>query len=132
MDLRQPLRSALARAPVAGAHGLLTAAEVYRLPVRSDLVVLSGCETARAHVVEGEGPLGLARAFFVAGTPRVIVALWKVDDAATSALMQAFHARYKAGAPAATALREAQATVRAEAKWAAPRYWAAWQLHGVW
>ncbi len=85
MDLRQPLRSALALAPEAGDDGLLTAAEVYRLPVRSDLVVLSGCETARAHVVEGEGPLGLARAFFVAGTPRVIVALWKVDDAATSA-----------------------------------------------
>ncbi|MFO0932075.1 MAG: CHAT domain-containing protein [Planctomycetota bacterium] len=132
MDLRQPLRSALALAPEAGDDGLLTAAEVYRLPVRADLVVLSGCETARAQVVEGEGPLGLARAFFVAGAPRVIVALWKVDDAATSALMQAFHARFRAGASAATALREAQATVRAEAKWAAPRYWAAWQLHGVW
>jgi CHAT domain-containing protein len=132
MDLSQPLRSALALAPEAGDDGLLTAAEVYRLPVRSDVVVLSGCETARARVVDGEGSLGLVRAFFVAGAPRVVVALWKVDDAATNALMQVFHARWKAGAAAATALREAQAVVRAQARWAAPRYWAAWQLHGVW
>ena len=132
MDLASPLRSALALSPTADDDGLLTAAEVYRLPVRADLVVLSGCETARARVVDGEGSLGLVRAFFVAGAPRVVVALWKVDDAATNALMQAFHRRFRAGASAAAALRAAQADVRAEAAWAAPRYWAAWQLHGVW
>jgi len=30
--------------------------------------------------------------------------------------------------PTATALREAQAHVRAQAKWRHPYYWAAWQL----
>jgi CHAT domain-containing protein len=37
----------------------------------------------------------------------------------------------KPGLPAATALRQAQQFVAAQAQWKDPTYWAAWQLWGL-
>ena len=96
--------------------------------------------------------MGLVRAFTFAGAPRVLASLWKVDDEATRVLMSRFYERWKAGAPPAAALREAQehvrglerdvrdeeatqATgreVRARARpFSHPAFWAAWVLWGL-
>lgn len=126
------MMSSLALTPAGGDGGILTAAEVFAtMRVPADLVVLSACETNRGTTLAGEGLFGPPRAFLFAGAPRVIVSLWKVDDEATRALMTAFYERYKAGVPAATALRDAQAKVAAEPKWRHPGYWAAWVLWGL-
>jgi CHAT domain-containing protein len=67
-----------------------------------------------------------------AGAPRVLVSLWKVDDAATRALMERFYELWKDGkVPAAAALRQAQAYVAKQEKWKHPYFWAAWQLWGL-
>ncbi|MHC4849098.1 MAG: CHAT domain-containing protein, partial [Planctomycetota bacterium] len=78
-----------------------------------------------------EGVIGLTRAFMQAGVPRIVSSLWKVDDAATEALMGAFYAAWKKGKPPAAALREAQVHVRAQKQWRHPAFWAAWQLWGL-
>ncbi|MCC7137530.1 MAG: CHAT domain-containing protein [Planctomycetes bacterium] len=116
--------------------GFLTALEVLRTPVRADLVVLSACETGRGRIVRAEGILGLTSAFQSAGCPRVLCSLWKVDDAATSALMQKFYELWNPktgskGMGTAEALRAAQAHVRSQEKWKHPYYWAAWVLWGL-
>ena len=72
----------------------------------------------------------------LAGAPRVIVSLWKVDDAATKALMVKFYELWNPkdgsqGLPTATALKKAQEFVRSHKKWKHPYYWAAWQLWGL-
>jgi CHAT domain-containing protein len=67
----------------------------------------------------------------VAGAPRVLVSLWKVDDAATRPLMTKFYERWKAGTPTARALRDAQDHVRSQPRWRHPFYWAAWVLWGL-
>ncbi len=118
--------------------GFLRARELLEagMVLRTDLVVLSGCETGRGRVYSGYGLIGLSRAFMLAGARRVMASLWKVDDAATSALMKKFYSLWNPrsattkGISAAAALRQAQAFVRAQPKWKEPRFWAAWVLWG--
>jgi len=132
VDESNPWMSALALAPGAGHDGRLTALDVVELSLRTDLAVLSACESARGKVIRGDGVVGLPRAFLAAGAPRVLVSLWKVDDAATAALMKRFYEVWKDGTvSAAAALRQAQAAVRSEKRWEDPAYWAAWQLWGL-
>lgn len=130
-DAKHPPFSMLVLTPDDANDGDLTAIEIAQLSLRADLVVLSACETAVGPATPAEGALTLARSFLVAGASRVIGALWRVDDAATHALVTAFFEAWRAGASADEALAKAQARVREEPKWAAPVYWAAWQLWGA-
>lgn len=107
--------------------GLLTALEVVGLPLRGcEAVVLSACETGLAHLIQGEAVYGLSRAFLEAGARRVLVALWRVDDMATLALMQAATQR---GVPTPRSLHQAQRKLRKNPLWRHPYYWAGfvWQ-----
>jgi CHAT domain-containing protein len=123
--------SSLALSPSGDDDGFLTALEVFRLRCPADLVVLSACETGKGKVYRAEGIIGLTRAFMLAGAPRVLVSLWKVDDEATAALMGRFYEAWRKGVPTARALREAQEFVRGQEKWRHPRFWAAWSLWGL-
>jgi CHAT domain-containing protein len=66
--------------------GLLTIAKILDLKINADLVVLSACDTGQG-TLTGDGVVGLSRSLISAGTPSVIVTLWKIPDIATSALM---------------------------------------------
>jgi hypothetical protein len=130
VDRERPMLSALALAASGEDDGRLETLEIYNLRIPADLVTLSACETARGKAYRGEGVVGFTRAFMFAGAPRVLVSLWKVDDEATRALMEAFYAAWRE-LPAAAALRKAQEKVRSQERWRHPAYWAAWQLWGL-
>ncbi len=114
-------------------EGLLLTSDVFGMTLAADLVVLSGCRTALGREVHGEGITGLSRAFLFAGAARVVASLWKVDDAATAALMTHFYrGLFVDKMPAAAALRAAQATLRKDKRWGSPYYWAGFVLQGDW
>ena len=71
--------------------GVLTADEIVNLRLRAELVSLSACETGLGKQVNGEGLMGLMRAFLYAGTSAVAVSLWKVDEQAAADLMARFY-----------------------------------------
>jgi CHAT domain-containing protein len=84
-------------------------------------------------VALGEGLVGLTRGFMYAGTPRVLVSLWKVDDQATAELMTRFYKLIlEKKFPPAQALREAQLQMQNETEWKSPYYWSAFILQGEW
>ncbi len=113
--------------------GLLLLPDVYEMRLNAEVVVLSGCETALGTEVRGEGHMGLTRGFMYAGAARVVSSLWRVDDAATSALMTAFYrGMLRDRLPPAAALRSAQLEIRKTARWSAPYFWAGFVLHGDW
>ena len=114
-------------------NGFLDLADIYNLKLSADLVVLSACETALGKQISGEGLVGLTRGFMYAGAPRVIASLWKVDDVATSELMERFYrGMLKEGKRPAAALRQAQLEMWRQKRWEAPYYWGAFTLQGEW
>jgi CHAT domain-containing protein/Tfp pilus assembly protein PilF len=110
--------------------GLLQTWEIMNLDLHADLAVLSACETARGRVTTGEGVIGLAWAFFVAGVPTTIVSQWSVESGSTARLMIAFHRERKITEKNADPFGTARALQRAELKllhspkYSAPFYWA--------
>ncbi len=113
--------------------GLLRAHEIYNLKLGADLVVLSACQTALGKEVRGEGLIGLARGFIYAGSPRIVVSLWKVDDDATAEMMRRFYeGMVRRNLPPAAALREAQAAMARGRDWSSPYNWAGFVLQGEW
>ena len=113
--------------------GFLRLYEVYNLRLRADLVVLSACQTALGKQMRGEGLLGLTRGFMYAGAPRVVSSLWSAQDQATAELMARFYrAMLRDGLAPAAALRSAQLSLRSEARWRLPYFWAGFVLQGDW
>ena len=114
-------------------NGFLRLHDVFNLNLPAELVVLSACQTGLGQEVKGEGLVGLTRGFMYAGSPRVLVSLWNVSDAATAEMMKRFYRlMLEEGLSATAALRAAQLEMQQETQWKAPYYWAAFTLQGEW
>jgi CHAT domain-containing protein len=101
-------------------EGRLTAGEVLDYwHLDADLVTLSACDSGLGRKGGGDGLLGFAQAFLLAGSRSVCLSLWQVDDTATALLMDRFYrnvlGKRADGAgpmPKAEALREAKQWLR--------------------
>ena len=113
--------------------GILRMPEIFNLELNADLVVLSACRTGLGKLIKGEGMVGLTRAFMYAGTPRVAVSLWEVNDLATADFMKAFYRHMKAGESAGMALRAAKLSmIHSGARdYRHPYFWAPFVLVGL-
>lgn len=87
---------------------ILTMADIYKLSIPAELVVLSACQTQTGQLASGEGVLGLGRAFIYAGTGSVIASLWNLNDRFTSQLIGDFYQHLAAHQTKAEALRQAK------------------------
>lgn len=113
------------------ADGYVTASEWLNYDLRSDLMVLSACDTALGQVVGGEGVMGLPYALFVAGNVNTLLTLWPVVDAATTEFVTAFFAHLRRGASASDALARTKREFARHPKYAHPRHWAPFVLIGA-
>jgi CHAT domain-containing protein/Tfp pilus assembly protein PilF len=124
----------LAISPDDAEKGMFYANDIYNLKLRTNLVVLSACETGLGKVSKGEGIIGLSRAFFYAGTPNLIVSLWKVSDVSTSQLMIHFYENMMNNTNNnnlfSNNLREAKLKLINEKKYAKPYFWAPFIILG--
>lgn len=95
-----------------GTDGYLTAAEIASLELRSDLVVVSACDSGANANPDGGGAAGLSMALFQAGTVSSILSLWPIEDEDSRRFMEHFHADLAAGSDIAQALRRTRAWAR--------------------
>ncbi|WP_155897907.1 CHAT domain-containing protein [Allocoleopsis franciscana] len=113
--------------------GFLRLQDIFNLNLPAELVVLSACETGLGKDVKGEGLVGLTRGFMYAGSRRVVVSLWSVNDVATSEVMAKFYQKMLTeGQNPISALRAAQLEMWKSQNWQSPYYWAAFTVQGDW
>ena len=108
--------------PAGVEDGVLTALEISTMDLSgTDMVVMSACETGLGDITS-DGVFGMQRAFKMAGVQTLVMSLWKVDDNATSLMMQTFYEQLLTGKTKREAFNLAQAAVRE--KYPEPYYWA--------
>jgi CHAT domain-containing protein/tetratricopeptide (TPR) repeat protein len=111
IDNENPLYSKLVfTSPPAGSaeDGYLNTYELFGLHLPGQLAVLSACNTGSGKLDRGEGIISLARGFFYAGIPSVVMTLWEIEDHSSADLMARFYENLKLGLPNDIALQQAK------------------------
>jgi CHAT domain-containing protein len=125
---------ALTQDPSSKEDGFLTFGKIMNSRyTNARLVVLSACETGLGIEERGEGVTGLTRAVMYAGSPAVVVSLWKVDDEETRKLMTELYGLIlERGLSPLAALRQAKLALLADDDelTSSPFSWAPFILYG--
>lgn len=108
--------------------GFLNTYEIYNLDLNAELAVLSACQTGVGKLNKGEGIMSLARGFFYAGVPGIVMTLWAIEDVSSAEIVTSFYSYLKSGLKKDHALRNAKLDYlqKANQLQAHPYFWAAY------
>jgi len=113
-------------------HNFLSAFELSSKPFNSDLVVISGCDTAQGEVLLGEGPMSLSRMFLAQGANSAVGSIWPIDDKASAYFMSHFYEQLKSTrGNISIAFQNAQQKTRQNRRYKHPKYWAGYVLNST-
>lgn len=107
---QNPMNSAMifAQGGNAPEDGLLYTYEVYGIPLKARMVVLSSCNTGSGKLSSGEGILSLARGFLYSGSQSVVMSMWEIDDISGTEIIKMFYDNLKKGKSKGEALKKAR------------------------
>ena len=88
--------------------GSLYPHELYNMPLKARLVILSACETGMGEYYSGEGMFSIARAFAYSGNPSLICTFWKINDNTTYKLVSTLYENLVQGESVDQSLRNAK------------------------
>jgi CHAT domain-containing protein len=112
--------------------GFLYTYEVYGIPMKASMVVLSSCNTGNGILSSGEGILSLARGFLYSGCQSVVMSMWEVDDKSGTEVMKMFYNNLLKGKSKAQALKAARTNYLKDASQlrSHPYFWSALVVYG--
>ncbi|MDA3613559.1 CHAT domain-containing protein [Polluticaenibacter yanchengensis] len=123
----QPEKSGLYFAKEKNAeNNFLSIADIYNCTVRSNLTILTACESGRPGYKDGEGMVSLAHAFNYSGSQSIMTALWKVDEQSSAYITEYFFKYLEKGLDKDVALQHAKLEYIKSNKGRLinPQYWA--------
>jgi len=111
--------------------GYLNVLEISELKIEADFVNLSACETGLGKIYGGEGVVGLAQAFLIAGANSLSVSLWQVADESTRDFMSSFYSFVKRDDMSfKNAMAEMKRVFINSERYSHPYYWAPFVFYG--
>ncbi|MEM9053013.1 MAG: CHAT domain-containing tetratricopeptide repeat protein [Bacteroidota bacterium] len=132
INTSSPMLSRLILSKSENDDGYLHAYEIYNLPLRAELAVLTACETGVGKESSSEGVLSIAHGFAYAGCPSLVMSLWEIDEKTSASIIESFYKYLADGDPKNSALRKAKLdylkTAKGELK--NPYYWSGIVLFG--
>ena len=107
---KDPMRSTLIFSQLRDSleDGYLKTYEIYGLPLKAKMVVLSSCNTGTGLLFSGEGILSLARGFIFSGSQSVVMSMWEIEDKSGTEIVKMFYKNLKEGYPKSLALKKAR------------------------
>lgn len=113
----------------------LSYSDILNLDMKSDMVVLSACQTSTGENVVGEGLMSLSRAFVQSGSKSSVGSYWNTPDYATKEIMNLFYHNLKDGDSKSKALQKAQIEFITNDQLSSPTirtpfFWASWAVYG--
>ncbi|NLN30020.1 MAG: CHAT domain-containing protein [Bacteroidales bacterium] len=112
--------------------GLLYTSEIYGIPLRSKMVVLSSCNTGTGVLSSGEGILSLARGFLYSGSRSVVMSMWEIEDKSGTEIVSRFYENLKKGHTKSKSLRKSRTAYLKNATQlkSHPYFWATLIVYG--
>jgi len=110
----------------------LHAYEIYGYNLKSNLALLTACETGKPGYRPGEGMISIAHAFNYAGSESILTALWKIDEKASAEITENFYQNLIQDMDKDQALRLAKLSYLSSAtgRTQSPEYWAGLVIMG--
>lgn len=131
---RSPMHSTMVFYPERNGQddGFLNTWEVYGIPLRAKMVVLSSCNTGTGLLNSGEGVLSLARGFISSGSQSVVMSLWEIEDRSGTEIIKQFYHNLRKGKSKTDALQKARIKYLKKASQIGshPSFWAALVIYG--
>jgi CHAT domain-containing protein len=134
LNERDPMKSTLIFSPGRDSteDRYLRTYEVYSIPLKAKMVVLSSCNSGAGHLSAGEGILSLARGFMYSGSKSVVMAMWEIEDRAGTEIVKGFYDNLTKGYDKSTALRKARLNYlkKADQLRSHPYFWSSLIIYG--
>ena len=112
--------------------GYLKTYEIYGIPLKAKMVVLSSCNTGTGLLYSGEGILSLARGFAYSGSQSVVMSMWEIEDKSGTDIVEMFYENLKDGYSKSSALKKARVDFlkNADQLRSHPYFWSTLVIYG--
>jgi tetratricopeptide (TPR) repeat protein len=129
LDQAVPLYSFIMLSPDASDDGLLRLWEVTNLNSKARVVVLPSSNLAEVHSQSSNAIIAMSWAWWIAGTPAVVLSRWEADASSTTAFSSEFHRNLRRSSDTAETVRQSMLRLR-QSKDRTPYDWSGFMILG--